>query len=75
MIDINVNQQCTVILWARGIDIINKHYDRLFIERPKQYYVGDEFSGPLWEIMHIFGDGTYMGPEPPFDPVIKIQEF
>jgi len=71
--EININQECTVVLFERGVEAINKYYSRLQLEPPKQYKVGDEYTAPLWDVMNVFGEYTFMGPKPPFETVIKLK--
>ena len=69
---VNVNQKCSVILRKRGVEAYYDYYKRLGLSPPKNYQIGDTFSGQLWEVMHLFGSKSYMGPEPPFDTEIEI---
>jgi hypothetical protein len=71
--EVNINQQCTVVLKKRGIDAIQNHYKKIGLDPPKTYQVGDEYTAPLWDIMNVFGEATYMGPVPPFETTIRIK--
>ncbi len=71
--NVNLNQECTVVLFQRGVEAIEKHYSDLDIKIPKEYAIGDEFTAPLWGIMNIFGSYTFMGPMPPFETTIKLE--
>jgi len=71
--DINTNQECTVTLLERGVEAIQKHYERLGLEPPKEYEVGDKYTAPLWDIMNVFGEYTYMGPKPPFETTVTLK--
>ena len=72
--NINMNQECTVVLLDRGVEAINKYYKRLGLEPPKEYKKGDEYTEPLWEIMSVFGRYTYMGPQPPFETTMIFKD-
>lgn len=74
MTKININSECVIILKKRGVDAINNYYKRLEIEPPEEYKVGDKIKKPMWEIMNIFGEYTFMGPETPFETNIEILE-
>lgn len=69
---VNINQICKVVLRQRGIDALTEYY--LPREGCRYCKIGDVFERPLWEIMNIFGNMTYMGPEPPFDPEIELKD-
>ena len=71
--EINLNQRCTVILLARGVEAIRKYYTDLRFAPMETYSVGSEFKGQLWEIMYIFGGYLNRGPEPPFETMFKIK--
>jgi hypothetical protein len=70
--EVNINQECTVKLLPRGVTAIASYYAKLGMEPPRDYRESDEFKAPLWEIMHIFGLSTYMGPQPPFETTVKL---
>ena len=72
-IEVNINQQCTVVLYERGVKALSDYYENRYCEPPKKYSIGDEYTAGLWEIMHIFGKYTYMGPIPPFETAIRIK--
>jgi hypothetical protein len=73
-LEVNINTKCTVVLKERGVMAINKHYSDRNLKPPKVkvYQVGDEYRGPLWDIMHVFGESCFMGPEPPFETTIIL---
>ena len=71
--EININQECTVVLQSRGLKAIEKYYSNLGLKPPREYSVGDQYSAPLWDIMNVFGGYTFMGPPPPFETVIKLE--
>jgi hypothetical protein len=66
-----MNDECKITLQQRGLDAIREYYERLNLEVP-HYEIGDTYTGPLWEVMNIFGSKTYMGPPPPFNTEIEI---
>ena len=70
--EININDKVTIKLLGRGVEAYNKYYSKLNVEPPKKVTVGSELTIQLWEVMNIFGEYTYMGPEPPFETEIKI---
>ena len=74
IMEINLNQDCTVVLAKRGVLAIEKYYERLGMEPPEKYKEGDKYTRSLWEIMKIFGEYTYMGPIPPFETTIILHE-
>ena len=73
--DINLNQKCTVVLAERGVEALQKYYKDLRLQQPDDYKAGDQYTGQLWEIMHIFGGYTYMGPPPPIKTTIQVEPF
>lgn len=72
--EINLNQQCTVVLNERGIEALSAYYDRLNLSQPKVYSVGDRYKSELWDIMNKFGSYTFMGPQPPFETTIYLED-
>jgi hypothetical protein len=72
--EINLNQECTVTLNKRGVEAIEKFYLDLGLPLLTKHEVGSKYSAPLWEIMNVFGEFTYMGPEPPFETTVTIRE-
>jgi len=59
-------------LRKRGIEALDEYYKRISLVH--FYKIGDIYKAPLWEVMYMFGNKSYMGPEPPFDTEIEINE-
>ena len=70
--EINLNQQCTVVLTSRGVEALARYYDDICIAMPKKYVAGEEYKAELWLIMNIFGGDCYMGPTPPIETVLHL---
>jgi len=68
---INVNQNCKVVLRQRGADVLSEYYSNM--GKAHYYKAGDIFESPLWKIMFLFGKSSYMGPEPPFDTEVELE--
>jgi len=68
-ININLNEQFTVILTEEGAKIYNEFNDQfLFLnESPKQLKEGDKLKDELWSLMQIFGPKLHNGCEIPFE--------
>jgi hypothetical protein len=71
---INLNQVVNIVLQPRGVEALRKHYRKMLLPAP-EHAVGDTYSGPLWEVMVIFGGSCFMGPEPPFETTFEIEGF
>ena len=72
MMDVNLNQNCTVRLRKRGINAIYAHYASVGMVPPKDYQEGEEYTAQLWEIMQIFGGHITLGMDSPFDTTIRL---
>ncbi len=63
---------CRITLRQRGVDAIREHYFRIGL-RPPRVNPGDPFTGPLWEIMQIFGSKCFGCGNPPFDTTLQVE--
>jgi hypothetical protein len=72
---VNLNQTCRIKVLIRGVDAYNKYFADLGMKPFKDLRPNDTYEGPLHEIMNIFGEACYMGPEPPFETEIEILSF
>ncbi len=80
---VNINQDVKLKLLPRGVGAFNKYYTDLGLD-PKPYWeMAHRNTGsiskkyiqiPLWEAFNIFGPVCYMGPQPPFETNIEIEE-
>ena len=66
---INMNDRVRAKLTDRGASIIK---NSMYVSR--YYPEGRLYKGQLWELMQIFGEHTYMGPEPPFMSITIIDD-
>jgi hypothetical protein len=72
-VQVNMNDQCEVVLQERGVRAIRAHYEWLRME-PPHVEVGGVFRTQLWNLMLIMGRSCYMGPPPPFETWFTVHE-
>ena len=63
-LSININSYCLVKLTAYGEKVLRQYEDAIpGIHLPSPHWdkKAKTFKAPLWELMHAFGPGMYMG--------------
>lgn len=57
----NTNVKATVKLTDFGMETLRKHLGPHFDSVCQYDLSGNDYTAPLWEIMHIFGKSLYLG--------------
>ena len=68
-VNINMNDRVRVELTERGAQIAEEHALSGECCRSERLY-----EGSFWEMMYMFGQHCYMGPEPPFMKIPVIDD-
>jgi hypothetical protein len=75
-IRVNINDRVLIRVRENGRRLFDAHYQTLHLDPEVYWKMAVQWDGRLrlhlWEVMHIFGPGCYMGPESPFDTEIEF---
>jgi hypothetical protein len=66
---INLNSRCTAILTEAGAKVYNEYMSQFTFRgrREPNAKVGFAHKTSLWDLMHIYGEHTFIGRPEPFE--------
>lgn len=72
---INLNDQVTVRMKPRGVELFVAYHERYGIPRDRMpgFTEPNVYRAPLWEICHIFGEHFCMGAPPPVETDLLVE--